>query len=97
MDYGILINKIDMKDSVVYFLHNEKGLTIVIRAYNDHNLIEFFKSGTTLLKFTDKLINKNKFIRIINNKKYYFENGEQFLFKNEIKLSSYLKVLNLKT
>jgi DNA polymerase type B, organellar and viral len=96
MDYGILINKIDMKDSVVYFLHNEKGLTIVIRAYNDQNLIEFFKSGTTLLKFTDKLINKNKFIRIINNKKYYFENGEQFLFTNEIKTKFISKSSNSK-
>jgi hypothetical protein len=96
MDYGILINKIDMKDSVVYFLHNEKGLTIVIRAYKDHNLIEFFKSGTTLLKFTDELINKNKFIRIINNKKYYFENGEQFLFTNEIKTKFISKSSNSK-
>src|SRR5258708_11028670 len=50
LDYGILINKIDMKDSVVYFLHNEKGLTIVIRSYTDYNLIEFFKSGTSLIK-----------------------------------------------
>src|SRR5260221_396403 len=44
LDYGILINKIDMKNSVVYFLHNEKGLTIVIRSYTDYNLIEFLKS-----------------------------------------------------
>jgi DNA polymerase type B, organellar and viral len=85
MDYGILINKIDMKDSVVYFLHNEKGLTIVIRSYINHNLIEFFKSGTSLLKFTDELIDINKFVRIIGNKKYYFENREQFLLSSEIK------------
>src|SRR5258708_3063389 len=67
LDYGILINKIDMKDSVVYFLHNEKGLTIVIRSYTDYNLIEFFKSGTILIKFKNKLIiNDNKFIIIKN-------------------------------
>jgi len=75
-----------MKDSVVYFLHNEKGLTIVIRTYTDYNLIEFFKSGTSLIKFKDELMmNDNKFIRIIDNKKYYFENGEQFLLTSELK------------
>src|SRR5258708_16594833 len=86
LDYGILINKIDMKDSVVYFLHNEKGLTIVIRSYTDYNLIEFFKSGTSLIKFKDELMmNDNKFIRIIDNKKYYFENVEKFLLNSELK------------
>src|SRR5258708_6441667 len=79
-------NKNDMKDSVVYFLHNEKGLTIVIRSYTDYNLIEFFKSGTSLIKFKDELMmNDNKLIRIIDNKKYYFENGEQFLLTSELK------------
>jgi len=85
LDYGILINKIDMKDSVVYFLHNEKGLSIVIRTYMDHNLIEFFKSGTSLIKFTDELMNENKFLRIIGNKKYYFKNGEQILLSSEVR------------
>jgi hypothetical protein len=85
MDYGILINKIDMKDSVVYFLHDEKGMTISIRSYNDHNLVEFFKSGNMIIKFIDEFTNENKFIRIIDNKNYYFENGEQFLFTKEMK------------
>src|SRR5258708_4990497 len=53
---------------------------------NDYNLIEFFKSGTSLIKFKDELMmNDNKFIRIIDNKKYYFENGEQFLLTSELK------------
>jgi hypothetical protein len=85
MDYGLLINKIDMKDSVAYFLHNEKGLTIAIRTYIDHNLIEFFKSGTTLLKFTDELIDKNKFMRRIGNKIFTFKDGRQILLSSELK------------
>ena len=85
MDYGILINRINMKDSVVYFLHNEKGLTIVIRTYIDHNLIEFFKNGISLIKFKDTFIRENKFTRTIANKKIYFENGEQILLTSEIK------------
>src|SRR5260370_110100 len=31
------------------------------------------------------MMNDNKFIRIIDNKKYYFENGEQFLLTSELK------------
>jgi DNA polymerase family B len=85
MDYGLLINKIDMKDSVAYFLHNEKGLTIAIRTYIDYNLIEFFKSGTTLLKFTDELIDNNKFMRRIDNKIFTFKDGRQILLSSELK------------
>jgi len=85
MHYGILINRINMKDSVVYFLNNEKGLSIVIRTYIDHNLIEFFKNGISLIKFRDEIISENKFMRTIANKKIYFENGEQILLSSEIK------------
>jgi hypothetical protein len=85
MDYGILINRINMKESVVYFLNNEKGLSIVIRTYMDHNLIEFFKNGISLIKFKDIFIRENKFMRTIANKKIYFENGEQILLSSEIK------------
>jgi hypothetical protein len=97
MDYGILINKIDMKESVVYFLQNEKGLSIVIRTYIDHNLIEFFKNGISLIKFKDTFIRENKFMRTIANKKIYFENGEQILLSSEIKSKFISKTKNVKT
>jgi hypothetical protein len=97
MDYGILINKIDMKESVVYFLQNEKGLSIVIRTYIDHNLIEFFKNGISLIKFKDTFIRENKFTRTIANKKIYFENGEQILLSSEIKSKFISKTKNVKT
>jgi hypothetical protein len=97
LDYGILINKIDMKDSVAYFLHNEKGLTISIRTSIDHNLIEFFKSGTILLKFRDDIISENKFVRIIDDKNFYFENNKEILFSKEIKTKFISKTKNVKT
>jgi hypothetical protein len=86
MDYGILIHKINMKDSIVYFLHGEKGITISINSYTDHNLVEFFKDGTSLIKFID-IFDKSKISwkRIIHNKNFYFENGEQILLTSEVK------------
>ena len=84
-NYGILFNEINMEDSVVYFLHNEKGLTIVIRKYKDFNLIKYLKNGKVLLEFRDEIISENKFSRIIGNNKFYFENGEQILLSSELK------------
>jgi len=81
MDYGRLINK----NGMVYILQNDKGQTITFTKFEKHNLVEFFKSGTSLVKFKDEIINENKFTRIIDNKKYSFENGQQVLFTKEIK------------
>lgn len=85
VDYGVLMNKIDMKDSVFYFLQNKKGFSITIQNFKDHNLVEFFKNGISLIKFKDVFINENKFMRTIENKKFYFINGEQILLTSEIK------------
>jgi DNA polymerase type B, organellar and viral len=85
MDYGILINKIILKDSTVYFLQNNNGIAVTFRKFEDHNLVEFFKDGTKLVNFRDEFISENKFIRILDNKKYYFENKKEILFTKEIK------------
>lgn len=85
MDYGKLINKIILKDSIVYFLQSDNGLAITLRKFKEYNLIDFFKNGNCLITFKDEIISENKFIRIVNNKKYYFENGEQFLLTKDMK------------
>src|SRR5882757_5920543 len=63
IDYGRLIikNKIE---SVINYIIQYKDLTI------NYNQVEFFKSGISLIKFKDILINKSKFMRIIDNKKF---------------------------
>jgi len=69
IDYGRLIlkNKIE---SVINYIIQYKDLTINFNQFDNYNEVEFFKSGISLIKFKDILINKSKFMRIIDNKKF---------------------------
>src|ERR1700692_1455614 len=49
------------------------------------NQIEIFKDGSPVINFKDFKLSNNSFIRIINNRKYYFENNQQILFTKDIK------------
>jgi len=83
-DFGILVNQFIIENGITYILQNE-NLTITLIKYDKNNQVEFFKSGISLVKFKDELISENKFMRILDNKKFYFENGEQILLSSEIK------------
>lgn len=85
MNYGRLINENILENKILYILQNDKGQTITFNKFDNYNEVEFFKSGIALVKFKDIFINENKFMRIIDNKKFYFENGKQILFQTEMK------------
>jgi hypothetical protein len=84
-DYGRLINQNNRDNSIVYILQNEQGQVITFNKFDKYNEVEFFRLGISLVKFKDVFINENKFMRIIDNKKIYFENGEEILFENNMK------------
>jgi hypothetical protein len=54
------------------------------------------KFQISLVKFTDIFINKNNFIRNIENKKFWFENGKQILFSKEMKSKFISKISSIK-
>jgi hypothetical protein len=81
LDFGRLIIK---KDNY-YILQNDHNQTINLTKLEGYNEVEFFKNGISLNKFTDEFISEKRFVRILDNKKYYFENGNQILFTKEIK------------
>ena len=85
LDYGKIISERKIENSLLYTIHNKEGQTINFEQFDKYNEIEFFKSATSLVKYKDVFINQNKFVRIIDNKKYYFEDGEQILFQTEMK------------
>jgi hypothetical protein len=85
MDYGRLIIKNKIESGVNYIIQNDKGLTINFNQFEKYNEIEFFKSGISIIKFTDILTNKNSFLIKIDNKSFYFENNKQILLTSEIK------------
>lgn len=95
-DYGkIIFNKKN-----IFVIQNDKGQTINFEILEHYNSVEYFKNGTFLLGFKDFLVESNKFIRVLANKKYCFENGRQIVttanistkFISNIKKSN--KILN---
>jgi hypothetical protein len=76
MDYGRIINKNIFENGEVFILQNQKAQTITFNKLVIHNEVEFFKAGISLIKFKDIFINENKFMRIIDNKTFYFKNGK---------------------
>lgn len=93
LDYGRIINENILDDVNIYIIQNEINQAITLNKFEKYNEVEFFKSGISLIKFKDEFINENKFIRIINNKKYYFEDNKQILFKSEMK-TKFIRKLN---
>jgi DNA polymerase type B, organellar and viral len=96
INYGRIIKTNNLENGILYILQNDKGQTITFNKFDLYNEVEFFKSGINLVKFKDVFINENKFMRIIDNKKFWFENGKQILFTSEIKTKFILKTAKSK-
>jgi DNA polymerase type B, organellar and viral len=98
IDFGILSKTIDIENGQLFILQNNKGETVMFSKFNNYNEIEYLKNGISLIRFKDEIISENKFVRIIDNKKYYFENNQQILFTKEMKtkfISKTVKTKNL--
>lgn len=79
LEYGRLITKIDNK----YIIQiNEKNI-VVITQFENHNEVEFYRSGILVYTWTDKWTDKDTFSRILGRKEFIFKNNELFLFKTE--------------
>jgi hypothetical protein len=96
VDYGRLIMKNKIETGINYLIHNKNGETIILKKFEKSNEVEFFKSGISLVKFKDTLIKENKFMREIDNKYFYFENGVQILFSKILKTKFIKKIKKTK-
>jgi hypothetical protein len=85
MDYGRIIIQSELESGQIYIIQNEQGQTINFNKFEKYNKVEFFKGGISLIKFTDNFIDKEKFLRELENKKFVFEKGKEILFQSKIK------------
>jgi hypothetical protein len=83
LDFGKLLNITKLDNETLYILQNKDNLIIKILSSENQNSIEIFKNADLIIKFTDFKLSENKFIRVLDNKKYYFENNQQILFMKE--------------
>nr|YP_009487185.1 hypothetical protein [Russula compacta]AWB36087.1 hypothetical protein [Russula compacta] len=83
-DYGTVLTNTNIENGIKYILQNKKAEIIVIDKYDNYYNIEWFKNRVSLIKYRDNFISENKFVRIIKNNKFYFENNKEVLFLKEI-------------
>jgi hypothetical protein len=72
LDYGEIINIIKLDNETLYILQDKDNLIIKILNSENKNSIEIFKKGNLIINFNDFKLSENKFMRVIDNKKYYF-------------------------
>lgn len=97
LDYGKLILKNEIEDYTQFILQTRENLLVKINKFEVYNEVELVLGGESILKFRDEFISDNKFIRILDNKIFYFENNQEILFTKEIKSKFISKTKNVKT
>lgn len=85
LDFGKVINITKLDNETLYILQDKDNLIIKILKSENKNSIEIFKNADLIIKFNDFKLNDNTFVRILDNKKFYFENNQQILFMKETK------------
>jgi hypothetical protein len=87
-DFGTIVKTIKS----IFIIQNELGQTITLEQIGKNNLISIASKRKVLISFEDKFIEENKFVRILDNKKYYFINNKEIV-KIEILKPKFIDIL----
>jgi len=96
LDFGIPISENNFENYTQFILQTNDNLLVKINKFDEYNQVEYISGGNTILEFKDEFISENKFVRILDNKKFYFENNQQILFLKEMKTKFISKLKPLK-
>jgi len=89
LNYGKLIRTFNN----VYNLQLNDKNDVFITQFDNHNEVEFYRSGNLVYKWIDKWLNDETFSRLIGRKEFIFKNNKQLLVRIE-KPSKFLSNLN---
>jgi len=87
-DFGTIVKTIKS----IFIIQNELGQTITLEQIGKNNLVSIASKGKVLISFEDKFIEENKFVRTIDNKKYYFINNKEIV-KVDILKTKFIEIL----
>ena len=96
LDYGKIITKFTFDNYTQFILQTKEGNLINFKQFGKYNEIEIFNKGDIILTYKDEFISNNKFMRILDNKKYYFENNQEILFLKNMKTKFISKLSEIK-
>jgi DNA polymerase type B, organellar and viral len=86
LDHGKLIIKNNFNNYSQYILQTKEGNLIHFKQFDKYNEVEIFSNiGNIMVIYKDEWISENQFVRILDNKKFYFENNKEILFTKEMK------------
>jgi hypothetical protein len=85
LDFGRLITEINLENYTQFILQTNDNLLVKINKFKEYNEINLISMGQIILEFKDEYISNNKFVRILDNKKFYFEDNKEILFVKEMK------------
>src|SRR5882672_5091328 len=75
LDFGKVLTINKLVNETLYILQTKDNLITKILSSENQNSIEIFKDADLIIKFIDFKLSENKFVRIIENKKYYIKNN----------------------
>jgi hypothetical protein len=90
-DFGKIVFSKIYKDFTEYFLQNIDKININVKKYKNYADITYLFNNISI-NFIDRYISENKFERIINNMKFYYENNKLVLLLKEIKVKFISKI-----
>jgi hypothetical protein len=79
IDYGKIIEKITFEDHKIYVIHDNLGRTILFKEFEKENIVIYNSKSIKILEFKDNKFSEGKFLRILGNRKLFFENGQKVI------------------
>nr|WRO45314.1 DNA polymerase [Russula virescens] len=83
-DFGKILETKSLSEGNVYIISDKIGRIIIFTEFAKENLVKFYKTNNLVLEFKDIKISDTKFMRILNNKNFFFENGDKTLEINSL-------------
>lgn len=91
LDHGKILIEKNYIDFNEFILENIEKVKIIFKKFSNFNEITYLLKNESI-EFIDRYISENKFVRIIKNKKFYYENNKLILFIKELKLKFIAKL-----
>jgi DNA polymerase type B, organellar and viral len=96
LDYGKIITEFKYENFTQFVIQTKEGNLINFKQFEKYNDIEIFNRGDIVVSYKDEFILENKFVRTLDNKKFYFENNKEILFLKQMKTKFISKLSAIK-
>lgn len=76
-DYGKILSETSLLDGKIYLIQDKIGKVIEFKEFEKENIVIYNNKSIKFLEFKDNKFSESKFLRILGNRKLFFENGSK--------------------